>query len=150
MDKQKIVIDYLDKNNELSKELIWGEMYKTDQYFVRSIPFFAPNLAFDDLIQVEIENEKLYFDDLIKPSNNSILRIVFFNNDIKCIEKILTTLESYLCSWEGFEGRCYYAINIPKKVDYNLIKKYLDDKKIFFDYEESCLSDKHSSDLCLF
>ncbi|MBE2172463.1 DUF4265 domain-containing protein [Acinetobacter oleivorans] len=150
MDKQKIVIDYLDKNNELSKELIWGEMYKTDQYFVRSIPFFAPNLAFDDLIQVEIENEKLYFDDLIKPSNNSTLRIVFFNNDIKCIEKILTTLESYLCSWEGFEGRCYYAINIPKKVDYNLIKKYLDDKKIFFDYEESCLSDKHSSDLCLF
>ncbi|MFV5443263.1 DUF4265 domain-containing protein [Acinetobacter oleivorans] len=150
MDKQEIVIDYLDKNNELSKELIWGEMYKTDQYFVRSIPFFAPNLAFDDLIQVEIENEKLYFDDLIKPSNNSTLRIVFFNNDIKCIEKILTTLESYLCSWEGFEGRCYYAINIPKKVDYNLIKKYLDDKKIFFDYEESCLSDKHSSDLCLF
>ncbi|EOQ62931.1 hypothetical protein F935_02022 [Acinetobacter calcoaceticus ANC 3811] len=150
MDKQKIVIDYLDKNNELSKELIWGEMYKTDQYFVRSIPFFVPNLAFDDLIHVEIENEKLYFDDLIKPSNNSTLRIVFFNNDIKCIGKILTTLESYLCSWEGFEGRYYYAINIPEKVDYTLIKKYLDDKKIFFDYEESCLSDKHSSDLCLF
>ncbi|USP39482.1 DUF4265 domain-containing protein [Acinetobacter sp. XS-4] len=149
MDKQKIVIDYLDKNNELSKELIWGEMYKTDQYFVRSIPFFAPNLAFDDLIQVEIENEKLYFDDLIKPSNNSTLRIVFFNNDIKCIEKILTTLEVYLCGWEGFEGKHYYAINIPKKVNYALIKKYLDDKKIFFDYEESCLSDKHSSDLCL-
>lgn len=32
MNNQKIVIDYLDKNNELSKELIWGEMYRTDQY----------------------------------------------------------------------------------------------------------------------
>ncbi|MGM7373035.1 hypothetical protein ACOI3T_22955, partial [Acinetobacter baumannii] len=28
MNTQKIVIDYLDKNNELSKELIWGEMYR--------------------------------------------------------------------------------------------------------------------------
>ncbi|WP_151799049.1 DUF4265 domain-containing protein [Acinetobacter calcoaceticus] len=148
MNNQKIVIDYLDKNNELSKELIWGEMYKTDQYFVRSIPFFVPNLAFDDLIQVEIENEKLYFDDLIKPSNNSTLRIVFFNKDIKYIEKILTTLESYLCGWEGFEGGHYYAINIPEKVDYALIKKYLDSETDFLDYEESCFSDKHSSDLC--
>ncbi|PTV54046.1 DUF4265 domain-containing protein [Acinetobacter seifertii] len=147
MDKQKIVIDYLDKNNELSKELIWGEMYKTDQYFVRSIPFFAPNLAFDDLIQVEIENGMLYFDDLIKPSNNSTLRIVFFTNDIKYIEKILTTLESHLCGWEGFEGRHYYAINIPKKVDYALVKKYLDDNRDLLDYEESCLSDKHLGDL---
>lgn len=147
MNNQKIVIDYLDKNNELSKELILGEMYKTDQYFVRSIPFFAPNLAFDDFIQVKIENEKLYFDDLIKPSNNSTLRIVFFNNDIKCIEKILTTLESYLCGWEGFESRHYYVINVPKKVDYALIKKYLDDRKGFLDYEESCLSDKHLGDL---
>ncbi|WP_205684436.1 DUF4265 domain-containing protein, partial [Acinetobacter baumannii] len=140
-------IDYLDKNNELSKELIWGERYRTDQYFIRSIPLFAPNLAFDDLIQVEIDDKTLYFDDLIKQSNNSTLRIVFFNNDIKCIEKILTTLESYLCDWEGFESRHYYTINIPKKVDYALIKKYLDDRKDFLDYEESCLSDKHSSDL---
>lgn len=147
MNNQKIVIDYLDKNNELSKELIWGEMYKTDQYFVRSIPFFAPNLSFDDLIQVEIDDETLYFDDLIKPSNNSTLRIIFFNNDIKCIEEILTTLESYLCGWEGFEGGLYYAINIPKKVDYALIKKYLDNRKDFLDYEESCLSDKHLGDL---
>ncbi|MFX6145066.1 DUF4265 domain-containing protein [Acinetobacter baumannii] len=147
MNNQKIVIDYLDKNNELSKELIWGERYRTDQYFIRSIPLFAPNLAFDDLIQVEIDDKTLYFDDLIKPSNNSTLRIVFFNNDIKCIEKILTTLESCLCDWEGFESRHYYTINIPKKVDYALIKKYLDDRKDFLDYEESCLSDKHSSDL---
>jgi len=148
VNNKKIVIDYLDQNNELSRESIWGEMYKHDQYFVRSIPFFAPNLAFDDLIQVEIEDETLYFDDLIKPSNNSTLRIVFFNNDIKCIEKILNTLESYLCGWEGFEGRNYYAINILEKVNYTVVKKYLDDKKDFLDYEESCLSDKHSSDLC--
>lgn len=148
MNNQKIVIDYLDQNNELSRESIWGEIYKPDQYFIRSIPFFALNLAFDDLIQVEIENEMLYFDDLIKPSNNSTLRIVFFNNDIKCIEKILTTLESYLCGWECFESRHYYAINIPEKVDYALIKKYLDDRMDFLDYEELCLSDKHSSDLC--
>lgn len=129
------------------ESLFGGEIYKPDQYFIRSIPFFAPNLAFDDLIQVELEDEIHYFNDLIKPSNNSTLRIVFFNNDIKCIKKILTTLESYLCGWEGVEGRHYYAINIPKKVDYALIKKYLDDKKDFLDYEESCLSDKHLSDL---
>ncbi|MGQ1315308.1 DUF4265 domain-containing protein [Acinetobacter baumannii] len=147
MNNQKIVIDYLDKNNELSKELIWGEIYRTDQYFIRSIPFFAPNLAFDDLIKVEIENERLYFYDLIIPSNNSTLRIIFFNSEVDCIQEILSTLETFSCDWEEFVGKPYYAINVPKKVNYALIKKYLDDRKDFLDYEESCLSDKHSSDL---
>ncbi|HAV6250337.1 TPA: DUF4265 domain-containing protein, partial [Acinetobacter baumannii] len=104
MNNQKIVIDYLDKNNELSKELIWGEIYRTDQYFIRSIPFFASNLAFDDLIKVEIENEILYFYDLITPSNNSTLRIIFFNSEVDCIQEILSTLETFSCDWEEFVG----------------------------------------------
>lgn len=62
-------------------------MYKTDQYFVRSIPFFAPNLAFYDLIHVEIENKILYFDDLIRPSNNSTLRIVFLIRILNVLKK---------------------------------------------------------------
>ena len=62
-------------------------MYRTDQYFVRSIPFFAPNLAFDDLIQVEIDDETLYFNDLIKPSNNSTLRVVFLIMILNVLKK---------------------------------------------------------------
>ncbi|MDC4296521.1 DUF4265 domain-containing protein [Acinetobacter baumannii] len=147
MDKQKIIIEYLDKENELSRESIWGEMSKSDQYFVRNIPFFAPNLAYDDLIKVEIKNETLYFDDLITLSNNSTLRIIFFNSGADCIQEILSTLETFLCDWEEFVGKPYYAINVPKKVNYALVKKYLDGKSDFLDYEESCLSDKHLGNL---
>ncbi|MDA0629494.1 hypothetical protein PCS76_22040, partial [Acinetobacter baumannii] len=35
---------------------------------------------------------------------------------------------------EGFVGRHYYAINIPKKVNYILVKEFLDGKSGFLDY----------------
>ncbi|OTK22743.1 hypothetical protein CAT32_11330 [Acinetobacter baumannii] len=54
MNNQKIVIDYLDKNNELSKELIWGEIYRTDQYFIRRA---NSNMRCDSLKSLMIINK---------------------------------------------------------------------------------------------
>ncbi|KXZ71272.1 DUF4265 domain-containing protein [Acinetobacter venetianus] len=146
---EKIIVDYFDKNNkELAKEIIWGEKFDDNQYFVRSIPFFIPNIAFDDLIEVEKEDEIVYFSDLIKVSNNSTVRVIFFEDDPKGIDEFLKGVESYSSQWEKFTSKPYYAINVPKEVNYKTLKTYLEKyERGFFDYEESCLSEKHSNDL---
>lgn len=148
MSVEKITVDYFDKSNELAKETIWGEKFNDNQYFVRSIPFFVPNIAFDDLIEVEKEDDIFYFSNLIKVSNNSTLRVIFFEDDPKGIDEFLKGVESYSSQWEGFTNNPYYAINVPKEVNYRTLKTYLEKYESgFFDYEESFLSEKHYNDL---
>ncbi|RSC80276.1 DUF4265 domain-containing protein [Acinetobacter haemolyticus] len=143
MSNAKIIVDYLDKNGSLSREIVWGKKFENDKYYIKNIPFFAPNISFDDLIEVDNEEGSLYFNDLVEPSNNSTLRIIFFEDDSKSIYELLRKIESYLAEWEGLENKPYYAINVPKNVNYKVLKNFLDEYEVFFDYEESCLSEKH-------
>lgn len=124
-----------------------GGNYKFNNYYIKSIPFFAPNLAYNDLISVEQEDDILYFDDLIEVSNNSTVRIIFFTENECTIKEVLGEMEIFLCGWEGMIDRSYYTFNILKETDYRVVKKYLDQKSLILDYEESCLSEKHKSDI---
>ena len=39
----------------------------------------------------------------------------FFTEVIQCIDEI----EKNFCEWEGMTDRPYYAVNIPKDINYN-------------------------------
>ena len=68
---------YHDLEGKLAIESIWAE--KEGQYYrVKNIPFFAPNVAYNDLISVEADHDELFFDHLIKPSGHSTIQIIFF------------------------------------------------------------------------
>lgn len=149
MKTTKIVINYYDKNNTLSEEIVWAENYK-DNYYIKNIPFFAPSIAYNDLISVEQEDDILYFDELIEVSNNSTVRIIFFTESEYTIKQVLDEIEKNFCEWEGMTDRPYYAVNIPKDINYNTVKQYLDQQKLTLDYEESCLSEKHKLDIIEF
>lgn len=147
MEMTKIVVNFYDKNNSLSEETIWGKKYYDNYYYFQNIPFFIPNIAYEDLISVETDGGVLYFDDLIQSSNNSTIRIIFFNENSEYIEMVIKEMENKFCEWEGYVNKPYYAINVSKNIDYKPIKKYLDEQEGMLDYEESCLSDKHRFDI---
>ncbi|QHI29431.1 hypothetical protein AhaeINNSZ174_08170 [Acinetobacter haemolyticus] len=44
MSNAKIIVDYLDKNGSLSREIVWGKKFENDKYYIKNIPFFAPNI----------------------------------------------------------------------------------------------------------
>ncbi|WP_063742769.1 DUF4265 domain-containing protein [Flavobacterium psychrophilum] len=144
--KYKINFDYYDLEDKLSVESVWA--IKEDNYYrIQNIPFFIPNIAFGDLISVEIDENELYFDEIIETSENSTLQVIFF--DEKDVKTITTKLQSFNCGWEGSHLSRYISINVPKNENYFELKEYLTqltNSKII-EFKEACLSNKHKLDI---
>lgn len=140
--KEKIILVYHDVNGNIAEEIIWaipeGKYFKID-----NIPFFAPNLALNDIIKTEVEDGLRYFDDLITPSGNSTIQIVFFKIDE--IPRVIQKIEDLGCKWESMENKPYFAVDIPAIFDYSSIKFLLDHEMdtLVLDYKEACLSENH-------
>ncbi|WP_419819742.1 DUF4265 domain-containing protein [Acinetobacter sp.] len=148
MDVEKIIVPYYNVDNILSKEIVFGRKIGLDKYVIENIPLYAPNLALGDILLVEkLDDEQLYFEDLLETSENSTIRIVFFNYDPIIVQKILKEIEGYSINWVGFVGGSYYSLNINKNLDYKKIKFFLEGNSKIMDYQESCLSEKHRSEL---
>ena len=126
----------------ISTESVWV-VKEGDYYRIKNIPFFAPNLAYDDLVKVEDDEGELFFDSLIEPSGHSTIQIIFF--DLQYFKQITDELVKLKCSWEGSHLKEYISVDIPKKVNYAIVKDYLDrmskEKKI--DYKEACLAHEY-------
>jgi hypothetical protein len=148
MDVEKIIVPYYNVDNILSKEIVFGRKIGLDKYIIENIPLYAPNLALGDILLVEkLDDEQLYFEDLLETSENSTIRIVFFNYDPIIVQKILKEIEGYSINWVGFVGGSYYSLNINKDLDYKKIKFFLEGNSKIMDYQESCLSEKNRSEL---
>lgn len=148
MSVEKIIVPYYNVDNILSKELVFGRKIGLDKYVIENIPLYAPNLALGDILLVEkLDDEQLYFEGLLETSENSTIRIVFFNYDPIIVQKILKEIEGYSINWVGFVGGSYYSLNINKDLDYKKIKLFLEGNSKIMDYQESCLSEKHRSEL---
>jgi len=148
MDVEKIIVPYYNVDNILSKEIVFGRKIGLDKYIIENIPLYAPNLALGDILLVEkLDDEQLYFEDLLETSENSTIRIVFFNYDPIIVQKILKEIEVYSINWVGCVGGSYYSLNINKDLDYKKIKLFLEGNSKIMDYQESCLSEKHRSEL---
>jgi len=140
--KVKVVVVYKDIEDKISEELIWTEKIENGYYRIDNIPFYAPNLAYNDIITIEDDEGVFYFDDLIESSGHSTVQIIFFK-EIE-IQQVLFKLENLGCKWEGMKNQPYYSVDIPPNINYLSIRQYLEkqfEKKIL-DYKESCLSEK--------
>lgn len=139
MEESKVKFIYYDLEDNLAVESVWA--LKEGNYFrIKNIPFFAPNIAFDDLVSVENDEGELFFDDIIEESGNSTLQLIIFNE--KDINEVTKKIESFYCGWEGSHLKGYLSVNIPKDIDYTPIKAFLDEQaeKGLLDYKEACLS----------
>ena len=138
---KKIILTYKDEDGNYQIESVWASK-RGKHYKIKNVPFFAPNLAYDDLISVEEDMGELFFDSLIEPSGNSTIQIVFF--DLQYFKEITDDLIKLNCSWEGSHIKECISVDIPKKVNYIEVKEYLkkmrEEKKI--DFKEACLAHK--------
>lgn len=136
---KRINIVYYDINNEVAVEGVWCSK-KEEYYQIKNIPFFAPNLAYDDIIKVEEDDNELFFDEIILPSGHSTIQIIVF--DLTKIKQILFNIESYGCGWEGMDNQKIISVDVPNTVDYLPLKSFLEKElsKKVLDYKEACLS----------
>lgn len=145
--ENKVILTYYDFDGNLAEEVLWIEALENEQYQIKNIPFFAPNIAYNDIITVEKDEGCLYFEEIFKSSEHSTIQIVFFNEEV--IEQTIKDIETLDCSWEGMQEQHIIAVDVPANVDYKKVREYLDkqfDNKIL-DYKEACLSETHLGNL---
>lgn len=137
--QHKVLFVYQDEPGGPYKiESVWatqnGEHYRID-----NIPFFAKNIAYGDIVSVEEDDGELYFDGLITPSGHSVVRLVI--TDEQEVDKVGQELIALGCDWEGSHIKNLISVDIPKEIDYNKIKQFLDKgrQQDKWDYQEACL-----------
>lgn len=142
--RKKIVLTYKDIEGNIAEETIWTIQLDNGNHKVDNIPFYAMNIALDDIVSVEIDDGIFYFNDLIEPSGHSTIQIIFFEKEKS--KEILSDLEKFGCKWEGMNEQPYYAVDVPTDIDYGKIKTFLNKQleKGILDYKESCLSLNHA------
>jgi hypothetical protein len=142
MSDSKILLTYKDDSGNYQVESVWATK-EGDYYRINNIPFFATNIALNDLIKAEEDDGGLYFEDIVETSGYSVVQIIFFNeDDVVEVEKYL---EGLGCTWEGSHVKTLISVDIPKDVNYSIVKNYLDKGEIGerWSYKEACLAHQY-------
>ena len=64
----------------VSVESVWAQpSTKAGEYVLDNIPFFAREATIGDVVQVREEEGHLWFDKVVRRSQNSLVRVVFFD-----------------------------------------------------------------------
>lgn len=151
---QKIKFRYFsDVLEEETVETMWAEIIdeKKRIYKLDNIPFYGASIASDDIFYAEYDEgeESLIFKEIIKSSGNSVVQVIIMKDDYdkEILRKKLMNLG---CNSEGVNDK-YFVIEIPKKINYQLIKTFLDkdEKDKIIGYAEPILSIKHQDDISL-
>lgn len=128
----------------VSAESVWTSACdEKGHYVMDNIPFFTRDATDGDVIAVEQDDTGiLWFKKVIRPSRNSLIRIIFF--DQSRIDPIQRELESLGCSFEYMAAFSLLAVSIPAGVDLKQVRKFLDleERAALIGYEEAILWDQ--------
>ena len=121
-----------------------GAVRHGDYYRLIHVPAFARNLAVDDIVKVEFDDDEYHFDELIEESGNSTLHIVIFKLESK--EILIQTLCDFECGVNTHVADTYLVVNVSSDIFYQPIQNYLRSEKMLgnIDFRESCLSRIHA------
>ncbi|KAB1153394.1 DUF4265 domain-containing protein [Tenacibaculum aiptasiae] len=144
---KKILFEY-EILDEFGVESIWTTSLGNDVYRIENIPFYAKEYAYKDLVKVKKINDSLYVDVLYEESGNSVIRILFNEEDLDLKQEVTSELERLGCGWEGSNIDRLISINVPKNIDYSEVEDFLIKGELLetFEYEEACISEKHQED----
>ena len=142
----KIKLTYYDLEDNLAVENVWA-VKEGNYYRIKNAPFYAPNLAYDDLVSIEEDEGELHFDELIETSGHSTVQVIIYKE--QDVAEITRNIEDLKCNWEGSHLKTYISIDVPSHIDYKLIRNFLLSGRNTerFDFQEACLSEKHDADM---
>lgn len=149
---KKITFKYFsDILEEITVETMWAEVIDESEgiYRLDNIPFYGPLIASGDIFYAEYNEyeEAFVFKEVIESSGNSIVQIIISkeNFDKEILRNELLELG---CESEGMNDK-YFVAEIPKDIDYNMIKEKLDsyENSKTIEYAEPILSTKHQDDI---
>lgn len=149
MDKKKkikVIIEVVDEDDKVIKESLWAQDLGSNMCQLDNIPFYAFRYSTDDIVKVENISDQMYVIELINPSGNSTVRLLFETEEI--LLRTREILKSMALESESSLSAKLLAVNIPKSRNYQEIKKFLQKGEVdgVWEYEEACISEKHQGD----
>jgi hypothetical protein len=141
----KIGFVYKTPDDEFAVETVWAKKVG-DIYQIENIPFFAKHIAYADLVQVELEGQELYFDNLVIESGWSTIHVAVLKKE--AANEVVKNVESLGLSWEGFgKENTYLAVGVPPRIGYDKVRDTLNQMAAdgMIDYAESCISNNHKN-----
>ena len=112
----------------LDGEQLWAEPLGDDLYRIESLPFYAYDVHFRDIIravQRAPDDELLTVVEVVRPSGYKTLRVMF---DMELpheeVEHLLGALTARKVEYEHSEGY-FYALNVPPDADYEGVCRML-------------------------
>ncbi|MDO4641905.1 MAG: DUF4265 domain-containing protein [Neisseria sp.] len=135
--KKKLTVFYYDLEGNIEKERLSGDLLLDNKFVIREIPLFVPNLALNDIVEVEEDEGHLFFADLVKASGNITIHIVLLKNSFENLFSIIRENRGTIRRF----GESYLAVNFTLLDDYMKTKSILDfyELKNVISYKESCL-----------
>ena len=116
---------------------------------VRSIPYFAQGIAYDDIVRVGIDNvrEELTFQGVVRESGHSTIRILF--DDEKHSQHVAALLTEFGCDWEVTTIPIHWAVDVPPTTRYDVLRARLVELKSagLVSFEEAAISSVHQAQL---
>jgi hypothetical protein len=71
----KTYLTYKDDEDLYKVESVWARV-EGNYFRIDNIPFFAPNIAYNDLVSAELEDGGLQYEKMIEPSGHSTIQLV--------------------------------------------------------------------------
>src|SRR5512140_2416623 len=121
-------------------ESVWAQpSTKAGEFVLDNVPFFAREATIGDVVQVREEDGHLWFEKVVRRSQNSLVRVVFF--DRASVERVNERLVNLGCSTEYIKAHNLLAVSIPSTVNLREVQGYLQAEAGAgtLDYEEPIL-----------
>ena len=121
-------------------ESVWAEPgVNPDEYILDNIPFFIRDATLGDTIRVREQDGQRWFEEVVRPSAHSLIRIFFF--DPAQTGRVTARLVDLGCSTEGMPSCKLLAVNIPPEVKLSEVQGYLGSERDagVLEYEEPIL-----------
>ena len=125
-------------------ETMWADIVdeKEGHFKLKNIPFFVTGYAADDVVRTFRNVDEIpLVTGLVEESGNSTIHIIFLVEDDEYKKSVLQRLSEFGAEYEGLEGMIigYYALNIPKSIDYHAIVDLLKKESDHLDFREACI-----------
>lgn len=138
----KILFNQMDEEGKSLEESLWAIKVEREEnlYRVENIPFSLQNIAYHDIVRVELIENQLLATGIVQESGYSTIRIYFHELGLEKIQEVQDYLTNLNCNSE--KSNQLMAVAIPPQVDYLPIQGYLEEgeNKGWWEYEEGCLA----------
>jgi Domain of unknown function (DUF4265) len=126
-------------------ESMWAYETAEGLFCVDNIPFYVMGISSGDVISAKNDGEKLIFENLVRPSSNSVIRI--YVSDLGDVQGARNNFRTLGCQSELSHVPKLFAVEIPGDVDFYPVANLLaeGDESGRWAYEEGVLRHEYAA-----